>query len=202
MVLLRFLVVELALLGLHVWPAMTAQECTDAVPDDVLLEADFFPANAVTYYPERILTDLLSRQPAVIQESIRSSQNETEATIRENFILNEYYYDVCPSYSFVLPRKWWFFFFDNNAIKCFSLQPIYLSSCKTHYCSWNSIYKYYWWYQCVPEWRYQYFWAVCVDQNGTWSIRYLKRRLPACCNCKRYYRYSVDRCKVTENVLN
>ncbi|KAL3859618.1 hypothetical protein ACJMK2_009832 [Sinanodonta woodiana] len=195
MVFKRCLFVRVVLLGLLLWPLVSTQVCPIVVPE-IVLQAQFFPADVSTVYPANILTDLLSRQPAEIQESIRSSQNETNATLNKDVK----YYEICPSCRYELPRKSWYFYYNNRTMKCFSLQPLYVTSCLTYFCRVWNIFNYC--HICQLEWYYQYFWAVCVEQNGQWSILYLNRQLPMLCNCKRYYMPTVEVCQVIGNIVS
>ncbi|KAL3859619.1 hypothetical protein ACJMK2_009833 [Sinanodonta woodiana] len=185
----------LVLLALLTWSPVAAQQCTETAPEDVLLVAQLLPANVSTLYPETQFPSLLAQQSEEVQKSISEAQTLTEDTLIEVFQQAENNFDVCPTYRYLLPYKWWFFNYNKNQ-KCFSVQPIYITWCNTRYCRLRENHLYYWWYRCVPEWRNHYFWAVC-DQNGTWSIRYVMWRFPASCNCKRYYKYTSGTCKQT-----
>ncbi|KAL3859617.1 hypothetical protein ACJMK2_009831 [Sinanodonta woodiana] len=185
---------RLAVLGCLVWPVVLAQVCPIAVPENLLHEAEFLPADASTVYPEKTVTELLLRQPAEIQESIRFPQNEATANVSKDV------YYVCPFCRYELPRTLWYFYYNNRTMKCFSLQPLYLTSCLTRLCRFFNTYNSC--YRCVHEWSYHYFWAVCVDQSGNWWIRYLNKRLPTFCNCKRYILNPLEMCQVTADILS
>ncbi|KAK3592376.1 hypothetical protein CHS0354_000320 [Potamilus streckersoni] len=190
---LQRLIFPLPLIGILMWPALVAQECTDEIPEDVLLDAQFLPADNKTSYPETQIDDILAKESSEIQESIRASQALTDDTSSIPFDSE----DTCQRYDYQLPYKLWYFY-NFQQLRCFSLYPIYIAWCRTRYCRWNYDYQFYWWYRCVQEWRHQYFWSVCMEGNGMWSVRYLSWKLPACCNCMRYYRYTREKCKITE----
>ncbi|KAL3859546.1 hypothetical protein ACJMK2_009762 [Sinanodonta woodiana] len=191
---LRYLVYPLTF-SLLLWPSVTTQRCDSEVPEDALLEASFLPADNRTVYPTAHLPGLLANESNAVQEAIKAAQAETLETISDVISLTDFYYDVCPTYRFLLSYKWWYFFYNNQQLKCFAIHPVYITWCKTQYCSLSNN-VFYWWNRCVQQWRYQYLWAVCVDQKGIWAVHYLKRKLPACCSCQRYWRYTPDQCQV------
>ncbi|KAL3859559.1 hypothetical protein ACJMK2_009775 [Sinanodonta woodiana] len=191
---LRYLVCPLTFI-LLLWPSVYTQKCDSEIPEDVLLEAQFLPADDTTAYPESQLPDLLAKESSAVQESIKAVQAETMDTISDVIANTDYFYDVCPTYRYLLSYQWWYFFYNNQQLKCFAIHPVYITYCKTRYCSWNNN-VFYWWNRCVQQWSYQYLWAVCIDQKGMWSIRYLKWRLPTSCSCKHYWRYTLDQCPV------
>ncbi len=193
---LQRLIFPLPLIGMLMWPAFVAQECTDEIPEDVLLEAQFLPADNKTSYPETQIPALLAKESSEIQESITASQ---ALTGDKSSLLSDSK-DTCQRYDYQLPYKSWYFF-NSQQQKCFSLHPIYIAWCRTRYCRWNIDYKFFWWYRCVQEWRYQNFWSVCMEKNGIWSVRYLSWKLPACCNCMRYYKYTQEKCKITDTTV-
>ncbi|KAL3859560.1 hypothetical protein ACJMK2_009834 [Sinanodonta woodiana] len=194
---LRYLVCPLTLI-LLLWPSVYTQGCDPETPEDVLLEAQFLPADNATAYPEFELRFILTNESSAVQDAITAAQSETNDTISDAISLPDYYHDVCPTYRFPLMYKWWYFFYNNQQLKCFALHPVYITYCKTRYCNLKSN-AFYWWYRCVQQWSYQGIWAVCADMNGMWSIRYVKLRLPTSCNCKQYWKYVLDQCQFMYN---
>ncbi|KAL3873642.1 hypothetical protein ACJMK2_036737 [Sinanodonta woodiana] len=143
------------------------------------------------YFGDQI-SNLLAKESLEIQEYIQASQ--TLSNYGFGVLSDSPSKDTCQRYDFMLPYKSWYFV--NSQLKCFSLQPLYMTSCKTRYCRWNKEFRFFWWFLCVQEWRYQHFWSVCMEK-GIWSVRYESWKLPACCNCVRYYKYTQNKCPIT-----
>ncbi|KAK3588593.1 hypothetical protein CHS0354_001918 [Potamilus streckersoni] len=187
------------LIGMLLQPVVHTQECSDTLPQDVLIEAAFLPADNITVYPSALMTSLIANLSRDIQESIRASQADTIFTQSEDANFANYYYeDLCPTYDFLLPFDRWYFYYSSLQMKCFSLQPLRIKWCRTRYCSLESTKIFRWWHRCIQEWGNYYFWAVGVNQKGVWSLRYVKWKLPIGCSCKRYYKYTAEVCKASE----
>ncbi|KAK3591005.1 hypothetical protein CHS0354_020363 [Potamilus streckersoni] len=176
--------------------------CSDSVPEDAMLDAGFLPADSKFAYPKDEVTKLLTNQSKELQETIREAQKEKVSAQTAALPIFNYYYDVCPSYKFLLQFQWWYFWDNSNAYKCFSLHPVYITWCQTRYCRLKSTSVFYWWYRCQPEWRPTYFWAVCLDNNGKWFFRYLWKNLPVCCNCMRYTLYNEIQCPIRQDTTD
>ncbi|KAL3889105.1 hypothetical protein ACJMK2_001460 [Sinanodonta woodiana] len=196
---LRLPILPLVLIGMLVRSVVHSQQCHESVPQDVLIEIEFLPADNTTTYPSPLVPILMSNASRDVQDAIKATLEEnTDMLSDESEIANYYYEDVCPIYDFALPFGAWYFYHTALQMKCFPMQPIYMKWCKTRYCSLDSTKSFKWYHRCIQEWGYKYFWVVGVNQKGTWSLRYVKWRLPVGCSCKRYHKYIFEQCTASD----
>ncbi len=148
----RHVIVPLMLIGMLMRPVVHTQECSDSIPQDVLIEAEFLPADNITAYPSTLIPSLLANATRDIQDSIRAAQVDMMNTLSEEVnIANYYYEDVCPTYDFALPFDSWYFYHSSLQLKCFPLQPLQIKWCRTRYCSLDNTKSFRWWHRCIQE---------------------------------------------------